>query len=93
MDEISSYVEQCYQYVSEGLKKLGYQIDTPEDHHCHSMLVVAEKKAEMADYFQQNGIFFTAGHGNHVRLAVAPFTSEEDMKKLLAAAAEWKSRL
>ena len=93
MDEISGYVEQCYQYVSEGLKRLGYQIDTPEDHHCHSMLVVTEEKEEMADYFQQKGIFFTAGHGNHVRLAVAPFTSEEDMKKLLAAAAEWKSRL
>lgn len=47
----------------KGLKKLGYQIDTPEDHHCHSMLVVAEKKEEMADYFQQKGIFFTAEQG------------------------------
>lgn len=92
MNEISAYVEQCYQYVSDGLKKLGYHIDTPEDHHCHSMLVVTEKKEKMTDYFQKQGVFLTAGHGNHVRLAVAPFTSEEDMKKLLAVAAEWKNK-
>ena len=44
----------------------------------------------MADYFQQHGVFFTAGHGDHVRLAAAPFTSEEDIHKLLEVAKMWK---
>lgn len=44
----------------------------------------------MADYFQKHGIFFTAGHGDHVRLAAAPFTSKEDIRKLLDTAAQWK---
>ena len=90
MDEIAKHVEQCYQYISSGMKALGYEIDTPEENHCHSMLVVTKKKEEMADYFQQHGVFFTAGHGDHVRLAAAPFTSEEDIRKLLEVAKMWK---
>ena len=90
MDEIAKHVEQCYQYISSGMKALGYEIDTPEENHCHSMLVVTKKKEEMADYFQQHGVFFTAGHGDHVRLAAAPFTSEEDIHKLLEVAKMWK---
>lgn len=92
MDAIAGYVEECYQAVYKGLTELGYQIDTPLEHHCHSMLVYTEQKEQMAAYFQAQGIFLTAGHGEHIRLAVAPFTSEEDIEKLLAAAAEWKMR-
>lgn len=90
INAIADYVEQCYQTVYGGLKKLGYQIDTPLEYHCHSMLVCTAQKEQMAAYFQAQGIFLNAGHGEHIRLAVAPFTSEEDIHCLLSAAKDWK---
>ena len=89
-DAIADHVEQCYQAVYAGLTELGYPVDTPLEHHCHSMVVGTAKKEQMAAFFQSKGVFLNAGHGDHVRLAVAPFTSESDIERLLSAAEEWK---
>ncbi|MCD7814873.1 MAG: aminotransferase class V-fold PLP-dependent enzyme [Lachnospiraceae bacterium] len=87
---IADYVEQCFMVVYESLTALGYQIDTPLERHCHSMLVDTEDKERMAAFFQENGVFLNAGHGAHIRLAVAPFTSEEDIRRLLHVAKQWQ---
>lgn len=91
MDEISKHIEECWQAVLSGLTAIGYRIDTPAAHHCHSMLVCTKDKDGMAAYFQSHGVFITAGHGDHVRISVNAFTSPEDIGKLIETAENWYS--
>jgi len=90
-DKIGEHVEECFQRVYQGLTGLGYEILTPADpkHHCHSMAIRVDRNAEMVDYCLDHGVFFSKGIDQYVRVAVAPFTTQEDIDTLLQVAKDW----
>lgn len=94
LNEIGEHISDCFEKVYKELTVLGYDILTPFDpnHRCHSMAVKVERNAEMVDYFLEHGVFISKGVDQYVRIAIGPFTTEEDMDKLFQVARSWKEQ-
>lgn len=93
-DNIGRHVDACFRKVYEGMTALGYDIVTPfePEHRCHSMAIRVDHNAEMVDYCLEHGVFFSKGVDSYIRIAVAPFTTQEDIDTLLKVAGDWKNR-
>jgi len=93
MEQVERHVSECYERVYRGLAELGYALATPlePDRRCHSMLVRTDRNREMVAFFLEHGVFFSQGREGYVRIAVAPFTTQEDIDALLRTARLWLS--
>lgn len=94
MEEVAGHVRACVQRLEQGLTELGYEIALPYDPDlsCNSLMVRTGRNQEMTDFFLKNGVFFSCGKPGLVRMSVAPFTMEQDIRRLLEVAKLWKAR-
>jgi cysteine desulfurase / selenocysteine lyase len=90
IDNIYSHISGLVDLLHEGLTELGYDIATPADkgQRCHSIAVRMSDAKTGFEYFQSRGVFVSLSAGRFVRMSVAPFNTQEDIKKALAVAAE-----
>ena len=92
-DRIAAHVSRCYETAYRGLEALGYRMATPfdPDRRCNSFLLCTEREREMTDFLARRGVYVSTGKHGYVRISVAPFTSGEDIQRLLEAAAAWRA--
>lgn len=93
MDRVEAHVSGCLTDLYQGLNALGYEIVTPfaPERRCHSLMVRAGgDNQEMVDFFLERGVFFSRGRMDCIRISVAPFTTREDMDRLLRVARLWR---
>lgn len=81
---ISSLVGILY----EGLIDLGFEVATPQnaERRCHSLSIKMSDVHQGYRYFQDQGVFLSLSGGRFVRMSIAPFTTEEDIRTVLAIA-------
>ena len=92
MAEVAAHVRACVMRLEQGLTELGYEIALPYDPNfsCNSLMVRTDRNQEMTDFFLKNGVFFSCGKPGLVRMSIAPFTTGEDIERLLEVARMWK---
>jgi len=93
MEEVAAHIRACMVRIQQGLTELGYKIALPydRDFSCNSLMVCTEYNQEMTDFFLENGVFFSCGKAGLIRISVAPFTTEQDIDRLLEVAQMWKN--
>lgn len=94
LEEIGRHVSVCYETIYRGLEQLGYRLATPfvAEHRCNSMLLCTDDNRRLQQFFQENGVFFSVGKEGYCRISVAPYTTQEDIDRLLEVAALWKQQ-
>lgn len=94
LGEIAAHVSTCYEEAWRGMEALGYRLATPleSEHRCNSFLACTDQGLAMTEFFQQHGVYISAGKPGYVRISVAPFTDRADLDRLLETAANWRCR-
>lgn len=91
---IAAHVSQCFEAAYRGLEALGFRMATLFDakRRCASFLVCTEPGREeaMAEFLQRRNVYVSTGKNSTVRVSVAPFTNQEDLRRLLEAAKAWR---
>ena len=92
MDRVSAHVQACVKRIYQGFEELGFSCALPYDpeHSCNSVLICTSRNQEMTDFFLERGVFFSCGKPGYVRVSAAPFTGEQDIRRLLEVAGEWR---
>ena len=94
-ETIAAHVLDCYNRVYDGLTALGYAITTSRDpaRHSHSMIVqVGGDPHIFVEWALERGVYLSGGRNGHVRVSVAPFTTDDDIEKLLTLFRDYAGR-
>ncbi len=88
MNAIYGHISRLVEVLYEGLTALGFSVVTPADseRRCHSLSIKISDVQKAYQYFQDRGIFLSLSGGRFVRMSIAPFTTEEDIRHALAVA-------
>lgn len=88
VDAVYEHISDLVTELYDGLTALGFTVVTPQDseRRCHSLSLKMSDVGKGYEYFQSNGVFLSLSGGRFVRMSVAPFTTEDDIRRVLAAA-------
>lgn len=93
ISSIEKHISACFEVLYKGFSDLGFKIQTPFniENRCHS-LAIADDNIKLAEYFLNNRVYISGGKGNFIRISIAPFTTEEDIARILELAKRWKHK-
>lgn len=94
MDRVAAHVRGCVEQICRGFQELGFVCALPFDpaHMSNSVLIRTDRNQAMTDFFESHGVFFSCGKDGYVRISAAPFTTQEDIRRLLETAAQWAAQ-
>lgn len=88
VDNIYAHISNLVDMLFDGLLNQGYVIATPadKDRRCHSIAFEMSDLKAGYEYFERSGVFLSLSAGRFIRMSVAPFTIENDIRKALEVA-------
>lgn len=94
ISNIEKHISKCYEVLYKGFSNLGFKIATPWniENRCHSLAILDDNNEALAEYFLNNGVYISGGKGKFIRVSIAPFTTEEDINRILEIAEDWKNK-
>ncbi|MGI6643412.1 MAG: aminotransferase class V-fold PLP-dependent enzyme [Bacillota bacterium] len=90
MDTVYEHISRLVEVLYEGLTDLGFDVVTPKDkeRRCHTISIKMTDVNRGYRYFQDRGVFLSLAGGRFVRMSIAPFTTDEDIRAVLAIAGD-----